>query len=40
VGRHTSDPRGGGRYVAAAGIILLAAVLVVLGGLALYGSLP
>jgi hypothetical protein len=39
VGRHKSDPHGTGRYVAVGGTIMLLVVLLIVGGLALYGSL-
>jgi hypothetical protein len=39
VGRHKSDPHGTGRYVAVGGGIVLLVVLLIVGGLALYGSL-
>lgn len=39
MGRHKSDPHGTGRYVAVGGGIFLLVILIVVGGLALYGSL-
>jgi hypothetical protein len=39
VGRHQSDPHGTGRYVAVGGGIVLLVALLVIGGIALYGSL-
>jgi hypothetical protein len=39
VGRHKSDPHGTGRYFAVGGGIFVLIVLLVVGGLALVGSL-
>jgi len=39
VGRHKSDPHGTGRYVAVGSGIVVLIVLLVVGSLALYGSL-
>jgi hypothetical protein len=39
VGRHKSDPHGAGRYFAVGGGIFVLVVLLVVGGLALVGSL-
>jgi hypothetical protein len=39
VGRHKSDPHGTGRYMAVGGGIALLVILLIIGGLALYGSL-
>jgi len=39
MGRHKSDPRGTNRYIAAAGAVVIAVVLLVVGGLALSSVL-
>jgi len=39
VGRHKSDPHGTGRYFAVGGGIFVLLLLLVVGGLALVGSL-
>jgi hypothetical protein len=39
VGRHKSDPQGQGRYFAVGGSIFVLVLLLVVGGLALAGSL-
>jgi hypothetical protein len=39
VGRHKSDPHGTGRYFAVGSGIVALIILLVVGGLALYGSL-
>jgi hypothetical protein len=39
MGRHKSDPHGAGRYVVVTGAVVVAVVLLVIGGLALFSVL-
>jgi len=39
MGRHKTDPHGAGRYVALTGAVLVALVLLVIGGMALSSVL-